>query len=127
MAKLDELIAQIGDARLHAQMEEAASELRRRKRFGLVFEQHIPETTVLPDAEVRKGSVVLIRTEPGNGTRYAVDDVNGPEATISAGEEGWIIPAADLLVVKPFGEPVYPVLRPVGKPVIREDEWPFQM
>ena len=107
-------------------MEEAASELRRRKRFGLVFEQHIPETTVLPDAEVRKGSVVLIRTEPGNGTRYAVDDVNGPEATISAGEEGWIIPAADLLVVKPFGEPVYPVLRPVGKPVIREDEWPFQ-
>lgn len=126
MAKLDDLIAQIGDAKLRAQLEDAATELRRRKKFGLVFEQHIPETTVLPEAEVRKGSVVLIRTEPGNGTRYAVDDVNGSEATISADEEGWTISVDDLLVVKPFGEPVYPVLRPVGQPVIREGNRPFQ-
>jgi len=126
MAKLDDLIAQVGDAKLRSQLEGAASELRRRQKFGLVFEQHIPETTLLPDAEVRKGSVVLIRTESGNGTRYAVDDVTGSEATITAGDEGWTIAVDDLLVVKPFGEPVYPVLRPVGQPVIRDEDKPFQ-
>ena len=85
MSKLDDLISQIGDAKLRVQLEDAARELRARKKFGLVFEQHIPETTVLPDAEVQKGSVVMIRTEPGNGTRYVVDDVAGSAATISSG------------------------------------------
>jgi adenine-specific DNA-methyltransferase len=126
MAKLDDLIAQVGDANLRSHLEEAVGELRRRKKFGLVFEQHIPETTVLPDAEVRKGSVVLIRTEPANRTRYVVDAVDGTEATISSGDESWTISTGDLLVVKPFGEPVYPVLRAVGQPVARGGDKPFQ-
>jgi adenine-specific DNA-methyltransferase len=126
MAKLDDLIAQVGDAKLRTQLEEATTELRRRKKFGLVFEQHIPETTVLPDATVRKGSVVMIRTEPANRTRFVVDSIGKKEATISAGDEAWTIAVDDILVVKPFGEPVYPVLRPVGEPVVRSSDKPFQ-
>jgi adenine-specific DNA-methyltransferase len=125
MAKLDDLIAQVGDAKLRRQLEEAAVELRRRKKFGLVFEQHIPETTMFPSETVQKGSVVMIRTEPSNKTRYVVDSVTKTKASISAGEEAWTIPVADLLVVKPFGEPVYPVLKPFGEAVVRDPDKPF--
>lgn len=125
MAKLDDLIAQVPDAKLRNQLTQAAGELRRRKKFGLVFEQHIPETTVLPDATVRKGSVVLIRTEPANRTRYVVEGVDGTQATITSGEEAWTLPIRDLLVVKPFGEPVYPVLRQSVQPVVRDPDKPF--
>ena len=94
MAKLDDLIAHVGDAGLRRQLEEAAVELRRRKKFGLVFEQHIPETTMFPSETVQKGSVVMIRTEPSNKTRYVVDSVTKTTASISAGEEAWTIPVA---------------------------------
>jgi adenine-specific DNA-methyltransferase len=127
MAKLDDLIAQVGDTRLRRQLEEAAVELRRRKKFGLVYEQHIPETTTFPSETIQKGSVVMIRTEPSNKTRYVVDSVTRTKASISAGEEAWTIPFADLLVVKPFGEPVYPVLKPFGDSVIRDPDKPFHM
>jgi len=125
VAKLDDLIAQVGDAKLRRQLEEAAVELRRRKKFGLVFEQHIPETTMFPSETVQKGSVVMIRTEPSNKTRYVVESVTKTKASISAGEEAWTIPVADLLVVKPFGEPMYPVLKPFGEAVVRDPDKPF--
>jgi hypothetical protein len=43
MAKLDDLIDQVEDGSLRAELGQAARELRRRKAFGLVFEEHIPE------------------------------------------------------------------------------------
>ena len=98
MAKLDDLIAQISDPKLRNQLEAAAVELRRRKKFGLVYEQHIPETTVLSAVDVKKGSVVMIRTEPQNKTRYVVDSLTGPKACISSGDElGSAVTLVDIL------------------------------
>ena len=125
MAKLDDIIAQVGDAKLRRQLEEEAVELRRRKKFGLVFEQHLPETTMFPSETIQNGSVVMIRTEPLNKTRYVVDSVTKTKASISAGEEAWTIPITELLVVKPFGEPVFPVLKPFGEAVVRDSDKPF--
>ena len=125
MAELDDLIPQVGDAKLRRQLEEAAVELRRRKKFGLVFEQHMPETTIFPSGTLQKGAVVMIRTEPSNKTRYVVDSVTKAKASISAGGEARTLPIADLLVVKPFGEPLHPVLRPFGEAVVRDPDKPF--
>ena len=114
MAKLDDLISQVADNKLRDRLVEAATELRQTKKFGLVFEEHIPETVVLPSAGLRKGSVVVMRTEPANPQRYIIDALSGSAARISAGSEQREVALQDLLVVKPFGEPVYPVLRCIG-------------
>lgn len=45
MARLDDLAAQIRDRELRRKFEDALSDMKRRQRFGLVFEEHVPETT----------------------------------------------------------------------------------
>jgi adenine-specific DNA-methyltransferase len=44
MAKIEDLIAQIPDARLKKAIGAEVQELKKNKRFGLVFEEHLPET-----------------------------------------------------------------------------------
>ena len=106
MAKIDDLIAQVPDDNLRASLFRVADDLRRRKKFGLVFEEHVPETVLLPSAGIRVGSQVMLRREPENPTRYVVDKISRKGATVVAGEETLTLPLADLLVVKAFGEPV---------------------
>ena len=55
MAAIDDLIAQIEDKALRARLKEEADRLRREKKFGLVFEEHLPELTPIYSAEVRPG------------------------------------------------------------------------
>ena len=54
MAAIDDLIAQIEDKALRARLKEEADRLRREKKFGLVFEEHLPELTPVY-APVRPG------------------------------------------------------------------------
>lgn len=126
MARIDDLVAQVGDDHLREQLNAAVTEMRKRKRFGLVYEEHVPETVLLASAVgLRPGVEVMVRPEPTNRTRYVVESIDDDEAIIVAGEERWQLPVGDLLVVKPFGEPVYPVLRSAGQTVIRGDDKPF--
>ena len=55
MAALNELIQKIENPELRAQIQEAADRLVKQKKFGLVFEEHLPEWTPLHDIPVRKG------------------------------------------------------------------------
>lgn len=124
MAKLDDLITHVADSKLRGQLQQAADELRRRKNFGLVYEEHISETALLPATGIRKGAVVLVRSEPNSETRYVVDSLTKTTAAVSAGGEVRAVPVCDLLVVKPFGEPVYPTLR-LRDTIIRAEDTPF--
>ncbi len=45
MAILDDLISQIPDLTLRTRLQRAVGELRRKQKFGLVYEEHLPETT----------------------------------------------------------------------------------
>jgi adenine-specific DNA-methyltransferase len=114
MAKIDDLLSGVGDDKLRGQLGAAVADLRRNKKFGLVYEEHIPETVLLPAAGVREGGVVMLRRKPEDTTRYVVEQLAGNQATITDGTGTQTLPLADLLVVKAFGEPVYPVLRPTG-------------
>jgi len=58
MARLDDLVAQVADLPLKREMEAALREMKRRQRFGLVFEKHIPETTVLHALPIHAGPLV---------------------------------------------------------------------
>jgi adenine-specific DNA-methyltransferase len=116
MARIDELISHVGDTKLREQLKRAVDEMRRRKKFGLVFEEHIPETVLLAGAGVHEGSQVVLRAQPTSATRYVVETLDGDKATIRANgsDKATKVKLDDLLVIKPFGEPVYPVLRQTG-------------
>ena len=64
MAKLEDIIKQIPDAKLRAEIAREAAALKSTKKSGLVFEEHIPEQAQLPGLPVRTGSRVIKR---GNG------------------------------------------------------------
>lgn len=130
MAAIDDLLEQIQDSALRCQLEAAVSKLRQRTKFGLVFEEHIPETVLLSAAGIRVGSTVMLRKARNNHDRYAVERIEAGMATLRPPELSkakWtagsvVCPLADLLVVKPFGEPVYPVLVPTGNVEVGGDK-----
>lgn len=126
MARIDALLEEVADTALREQLHAAVADLRRRKKFGLVFEEHVPESVLLASqAGLRVGSEVTVRTEPKSTVRYTVTSTDGDKATITDGDATRIEDTSDLLVVVPFGEPVYPVLRPFGDPVVRSNDKPF--
>ena len=61
MAKIEELVRQISDASLRDEIAAEIRELKKQKRFGLVFEEHLPEMLRLPKARIRLGSLVAHR------------------------------------------------------------------
>jgi hypothetical protein len=44
--ELQELLKEVKDERLKARLSAAIAELRKTKKFGLVFEEHLPEPRV---------------------------------------------------------------------------------
>ena len=68
MAALHELIQKIENPELRAQIQETADRLTKQKKFGLVFEEHLPECTPLYDIPVRKGLKVSVRNGKANET-----------------------------------------------------------
>ena len=58
MARLEDLIKDIADPLLRCQIAEEMGKLKARMKFGLVFEQHLPEVVQLPGLAVRPGARV---------------------------------------------------------------------
>ena len=58
MAAINDLIRQIPDAALRARLEQKFDRLSKNKKFGLVFEEHIPECTPLYGVPICSGSIV---------------------------------------------------------------------
>ena len=127
MARIEDLIDEIADSKLRAQIAREVKHLKTHKRFGLVYEEHVPETVALFGLQVRPGDVVLVRTEPDDPTRWEVKSVEGDKAEIGPigdGEVVGVVPTRDLLVEKQFEEPIFPGLTSVGT-VERGGDKPF--
>ncbi len=62
MSRLTDLLKQARslDPQLGADLEAEFRALRKRRTFGLVFEQHRPEAVELPNRPVRRGDKVRI-------------------------------------------------------------------
>ena len=110
MAAIDDLIAQIEDSALRARIAEEVGRLSKQKKFGLVFEEHLPEVTPLYEVPLKRGAVAA---RPEDMSRlFYVADIEGDIATCvekgtKAKEE---IPVSELVTVAAFGEPIYPYL-----------------
>ena len=114
MAAIHDLLAQVQDEALRARLEQEINRLSKTKKFGLVFEEHLPECTPLYDIPVKRGSTVAKKTGAVS-EMYEVNSIKDGIATcyhkVTAQMEE--IPADELVSVAQFGEPIYPYLKPI--------------
>lgn len=114
MAAIHDLLAQVQDEALRARLEQEINRLSKSKKFGLVFEEHLPECTPLYDIPIKKGATVAKKTGAVNDM-YEVNVVKDGVATCyhKVTEEKEEIPVDELVCVAQFGEPIYPYLKPI--------------
>lgn len=114
MAAIHDLLAQVQDEALRTRLEQEINRLSKQKKFGLVFEEHLPECTPLYDIPVKKGSIVAKKAGAVN-EMYEVSSIRDGVATcyhrVTAEKEE--IPVDELVCVSQFGEPIYPYLKPI--------------
>lgn len=115
MAAIDDLINKIEDEELRTRIIKEVKDLQKNKKFGLVFEEHLPECTPLYDVPIKVGKTVALKNGCINDN-YTVLDINADVAIcIKKGvdEQPVEIPLNDIVVVATFGEPIYPYLKPI--------------
>lgn len=122
MAKIEDLIAQIPDERLKKAIGAEVRELKKNKKFGLLFEEHLPETLRLPKLPVKAGEIVAKKGDGGNEL-WRVKSIHKGIAKLEKVIEGYPLPSetgiefplTSLVVVRSFGDPIYPTLIPVDR------------
>ncbi len=116
MAALNELIQKIENPELRAQVQAAADKLAKQKKFGLVFEEHLPECTPLYDIPIRKGLKVSTRNGKANKT-YTVLKIEDGIATClpKNSKEAVQFPVENLVTTAELGDPIYPCLQPLDE------------
>ncbi len=116
MSAVSDLISQIGDARLRERLASEWAAATQHKKFGLVFEDHLPELVPLFGVRARRGDLVYRVGMPMTDL-WAVSRIAGDTATCRRSEDAAVstFPLRDLVVVRQFGEPIFPALTPVDQ------------
>ncbi|MXQ73052.1 site-specific DNA-methyltransferase [Clostridiaceae bacterium DONG20-135] len=114
MALLQDLIQQIDDPALRDRIMKETDKLVKQKKFGLVFEEHLPECTPLYDMEIHVGSKVAKKTGYVNDI-YTVLKIDDDKVICESREtrEEATFDIEEMVVVAEFGEPIYPTLKPL--------------
>lgn len=114
MAAINDLIAQIENSELRARIQAEVDRMNKQKKFGLVFEEHLPECTPLYDIPVKKGALVALKTGKVSEA-YRVLNIKGDEAECKKKDvdELTTFKVDELVTVAEFGEPIYPCLKPI--------------
>ena len=114
MAKINELLEQVEDKALRARLEEEFQRLSKTKKYGLVFEDHIPECTPLYGIGINVGMTVAWKAGQIKET-YTVVRIDGTVAKCynKLTRETHDIPLEELVPVAQFGETIFPMLLPI--------------
>ena len=114
MAAINDLIKQITDPDLRDRIQKEVDKLAKQKKFGLVFEEHLPECTPLYDIPVRRGVKAALRSGDVSDFYQVLKVEKGRAICIKRGEtEAVEFPVNDLVTIAEFGEPIYPYLKPI--------------
>lgn len=116
MAAINDLISQIQDETLRNRIQEEVSKMAKQKKFGLVFEEHMPESTPLYDMPIKRGCNVMRRDSKDDKSIYVVLKVEGDTAVCVKPEqkdEAVTFELKDIVRVAEFGESIYPYLKPL--------------
>ena len=129
MSAIHDLIAQVSDPRLRERLAAEWASASKEKKFGLVFEEHLPELLPLYKARPRRGDLVCRRDGSLKDVWQVQQVKDGMATCIKPGDAAQAMPARatepgvaqdlvlwavdELLVVRQFGEPIFPSLVPV--------------
>ena len=114
MAILDELVSQIDNPDLRARIAAEVEKLAKQKKFGLVFEEHLPECTPLYEIPVKAGATVALKAGQVNDVYAVLKIENGVASCLrKADKKQHEIAVEDLVTVAEFGDPIYPQLIPM--------------
>lgn len=112
MALLQDLIQQIDDPALRERILQETDKLIKQKKFGLVFEEHLPECTPLYDMPIKVGTKVAKKTGYVSDI-YTVLEINDGKVLCDRREthEQASFNIDEMVAVAEFGEPIYPTLK----------------
>lgn len=116
MSAIRNLLQQITDPTLRERLTEEVNRISKNKKFGLVFEEHVPECTPLYNVPIKLGSTVARKTGKMDKI-YTIRKIDGKAAVCENKTtlETAAIPLCELVSVAQFGEPIFPSLEPIDK------------
>lgn len=117
MAAINDLISQIADVELRERIQREVDKMNKQKKFGLVFEEHLPECTPLYDMPIKRGCKVMLRNNKEDKSVYVVLYIDGENAVCVRKNNNEAkkvsLALSDIVRVAEFGEPIYPYLKPI--------------
>lgn len=114
MAAINDLLRQVSDPVLRGRLEEEIERLSKNKKFGLVFEEHIPECTPLYGVGIRVGSSVARKAGQIKDVFVVLQvDAGMAKCYNKVSDETVDIPVDELVSVAKFGEPIFPMLQSI--------------
>ena len=115
MSAISDLIDKIKDPDLRARISEEVARMQKQKKFGLVFEEHLPEATPLYDAAISVGSLVSLKDKEFKEF-FRVKQINGDTLICERDDdsrERVELDKSEDVAVAMFGQPIYPCLKPM--------------
>lgn len=115
MSAISDLIDKIKDPDLRARISEEVARMQKQKKFGLVFEEHLPEATPLYDAAISVGSLVSLKDKEFKEF-FRVRQTRGETLVCEREDDSHErveLNKSDVVVVAMFGQPIYPCLKPL--------------
>lgn len=114
MAAIQDLISQIENPELRERIGREVDKLVKQKKFGLVFEEHLPECTPLYDLPVKKSAKVALKTGKVSDFYTVLKIADGKALCLHQDRSTTCkFAVEDLVCVAEFGEPIYPYLKPL--------------
>lgn len=114
MAILDELVTQIENPDLRTRIAAEVEKLAKQKKFGLVFEEHLPECTPLWDIPVKRGGKAALKNGQVSDFYTVLQIENGKACCLNKDKSVTAeFDVDELVTVAEFGEPIYPYLKPI--------------
>lgn len=122
MSAIDDLISQISDPLLRQRLSREWETASEEKKYGLLFEKHLPELLPLYGQKPRKGDLVC-RREGALSDVWQVKAIRDgvavcakPSHTVKNSAVAPVeLPLDGLWVVREFGQPIYPSLAHMGE------------
>ena len=115
MAVINDLIDRISDPELRRRINDEVVRLQKQKKFGLVFEEHLPEATPLYEVPIKVKSLVA-RKDGYFKEFFRVKRIEGETLFCEREDDSHEqveLNKNEVVAVALFGEPIYPYLKPM--------------
>lgn len=115
MAVINDLIDRISDPELRRRINDEVVRLQQQKKFGLVFEEHLPEATPLYDVPIKVKSLVA-RKDGYFKEFFRVKRIESETLFCEREDDSHEqveLQKNEAVAVALFGEPIYPYLKPM--------------